>query len=601
MEHEVLIGLVAIVALGQASQWVAWRLGVPAILILLAVGFLAGPVLGWIHPDDILGEVLIPLVSLTVALILFEGGLSLRIRELNQVGGVVRNLVTVGALITFGIAAFAARTCLGFSTEQAVLLGAILVVTGPTVIAPLLRQVRPVREVASVLKWEGILIDPIGAVGAVLIYEAIVSAGETNAASIMLLGVVETLVVGGLLGIAISVALVFVLRRYWVPDYLHSSLAVALVLVAFAVSNHLQEESGLLTVTVMGVILANQRKASIQHVIEFKENLRVLLISILFIVLAARVQIDSLLDLGWGGVAFLIVIIFVARPLSVLASTWRSSLTMGQRAFLCWTAPRGIVAASVASVFALRLAEENYPGAEGMAAATFLVIAATVLQSGLTAGWVARKLGIAEPNPQGSLIIGAHPLARQIAAALKEEGFETLLIDSNRRAIATARMEGLNAHYGNALSEEIADDLDMLGMGRMLALTPNDQINALSALHFIETFGRIGVYQLPASKEAASPGEEGDLPHHLRGRLLFGEDLHFDALYTRFRAGAGIKTTKLTDEFTYEAFQDMHGDAAVPLFIISAGNALQAVTADSTPKPTAGQRIVSLMNEPEPE
>lgn len=312
MTEELLIGLALVVILGISAQWLAWRLRLPSILVLLLFGFVAGPVTHILNPDELLGEWLFPIVSVSVALILFEGGLSLKRSEIRTTGHVVRNLVTIGAVVTWFISAAGAYYILDFHFTLAVLFGAILVVTGPTVIIPLLRHVRAAGPISSVAKWEGIVNDPIGAILAVLVFEGIIVAGFQQAATTVIISLLETILIGTLLGGAGAYMLAFMLRRYWVPDYLQNGVTLMMVLGAFALSNLIQKESGLVTVTLMGVILANQPAVNIKPITEFKENLVVLLLSVLFIILAARLDTNALAHIGPQSLVFLLLLVFVA-------------------------------------------------------------------------------------------------------------------------------------------------------------------------------------------------------------------------------------------------------------------------------------------------
>lgn len=595
MTEHLLVGLASIVVLGIGAQWLAWLLRSPAILLLLIFGLTAGPVTGFLHPDALLGNLLLPLVAVSVAIILFEGGLSLSMRELPQIGRVLRTLVSVGAAVTWVVSASAAYFLLDLDLDLAALLGAILIVTGPTVIGPLLRHVRPTGPVGPILKWEGIVIDPIGAMLAVLVFEAILVGELQQATTRVVLGVVKTVLIGGVFGLLAARSLVFLLKRYWIPDFLQNPVSLMLVVGAFTVSNVLQAESGLLTVTVMGIALANQRAVSVKHIIAFKENLRVLLISTLFILLAARLQWRDLAPLGMESLAFLAVLILVARPAAVALSTVNADLNWRERMFLAWMAPRGIVAAAVSSIFALRLAEAGYVQAERLVPVTFLVIIATVTLYGLTASPVARWLQIATPHLQGVLIVGAHAWARAIASALQEEGYRVLLVDTNWANIAAARMAGLPTHYGSVLAENAPDDIALEGIGRVLALTSNDEVNALTALHFAELFGRAEVYQL--SPKSDGGGDLQTVPQHLRGRLLFGADMTYTTLSDRVAAGAVIKKTPITKEFDYKAFQARYGSSAVPLFLIDNTGNLTVCTVDQPVAPKPGQTLISLIME----
>lgn len=592
MSEHLLVGLAGILVLGIGAQWLAWRLRLPSILLLLLFGFLAGPITGFIRPDNLFGELLFPLVSISVAVILFEGGLTLRMAELPKAGSVIFRLISVGALTTWVVTAAAAHYILNLDRALAILLGAILIVTGPTVIGPLLRQIRPKGQTSPILKWEGILIDPVGAVLAVLVFEAILSGNFAQAPGVIFGGVLQTSLIGIIFGFLGAAVMIIFLRRYWIPDHLQNGVSLLLAVAMFAISNELHPESGLLTVTLMGIMLANQKWVSIKHIVEFKENLRVLLIGSLFIILAARIQLTDVAALGWQGLLFLAVLIVIARPLSVLLSTWRSDLNLKEKLFLSWMAPRGIVAASVASIFAFELVEAGNAEAQQLITATFLVIVGTVSLYGLTAGPLALRLGLSEQDPQGVLFIGAHNLARAMAAALQKQGFRTLLIDTNQNNVDLSHEAGLPACLGDAISEELVDESDLTGIGRSVALTSNSDVNSLSALHFTEIFGRAEVYQLP-TKNNAEPQDE--ISHPLRGRILFGQNKTFTFLMEQFANEAVIATTKLTDKFDYVAFQTKYGSQAIPLFLITGNKQLIIYTTDYQPIPKPGQTLISIV------
>ena len=587
------IGLATIICLGIAAQWLAWRVHVPSILLLLLTGFVVGPITGWLRPDQLMGNLLFPVVSIAVAIILFEGGLSLQLSELKTGGRVIRNLTSVGALVTWVICTLAAHWASGLSWGLATLFGAIMVVTGPTVILPLLRHVRPSPKVGSILKWEGIVIDPIGASLAVIVFEVLHSAGYQHAFTAIILGVVKTVVVGGGVGLFAAWLMVILLKRHAIPDFLDSAVTLLMVVTVLGVANVLQHEAGLLAVTAMGVALANQSQVSVKHIIEFKENLRVLLISSLFVLLAARVSWADLTGLGWGDAFFLAAMLIVARPLSVLVSTVRSDLSWRECAFLAWMAPRGIVAASVASIFALDLVEAGHAEAARLVPLTFLVIVGTVTLYGLTAMPVARWLGVAQANPQGVLFVGAQTWARSIAQALQDDGFEVMLVDTNLEHVSAARMDGLPAWYGSILSDHAEAEIELSGLGRALAVTPNREVNSLAAVHMSEVFGRHEIYQLQASTEEHARVES--TPRHLRGRILFGYDVSHDSLNDLFAKGAVVKRTKLSEEFGHDDFNEHWGEQVVPLFVKSEDGKLTVVTASTNFEPTAGQTLFSIV------
>jgi NhaP-type Na+/H+ or K+/H+ antiporter len=600
MSEHLLIGLASIIVLGIVAQWLAWRLHLPSILLLLIFGFIAGPISGVLDPDELFGDLLFPLVSVSVAVILFEGGLSLRIDELRRVGHIVRNLTTIGIIVTWVLTSLAAHYISGVAWSPAVLIGAILVVSGPTVIIPLLRQIRPTGNIGSIIKWEGIVNDPFGAILAVLVFGVIIAGGFREGTSLAILGIGKALIFGSLIGLLSAAAVVLLLRRYLIPDFLQNPVSLMIVVVAYAASNAVQPESGLLAVTVMGVALANQKYVTIRHIVEFKENLRVLLISSLFIILAARISIDRLALLSWQAWAFVGALIIFVRPIMVTLSTIRSRLKWNEKLFLAWMAPRGIVAAAVASVFAIRLVETGHTDCGCIVPLTFQVIIGTVAIYGLTAPQIARWLKVAQPNPQGILFAGAQSWVRDIAAILKKEDFTVVLVDSNYYNVSTARNMNLSAHYGSILSENLLYDLQLDGIGRLLSLTSNDEVNSLAALHFIDIFGRSGVYQLPPSPTKHKSGKQA-MAKHLQGRFLFGREATYENLAARFDSGAIVKRTDITEEFSFEFFKAMYGESAIPLFIITESRKLVVCTADSKPEPEPGQTLISIVEPVESE
>ncbi|MFG0333620.1 MAG: cation:proton antiporter [Maioricimonas sp. JB049] len=591
MTEHLLVALTGVFVLGSLAQWIAWRLRLPSILLLLVFGFLAGPVTGLINPDELLGDLLFPVVSLSVAVILFEGSLSLQLVELREIGKVLGYLLTLGAGITWLLTTLAAYFVLGLEFHTSLLLGALLVVTGPTVIGPLLRQIRPIGRVGPIARWEGIVIDPVGAMLAVLVFEAeaAIQAARFDIATLdAASGLLETTFSGIFFGLLAGVILEYVLTRHLVPDYLQSPVTLMLVFASFVASNLLKHESGLAAVTVMGVYLANRRAVPLRHILEFKENLTVVLVSSLFILLTARLDPVAMMDFGWRGVLFCLVMVLLVRPISVFFATLGSPLSWAERGFLAWLAPRGIVAAAVASVFALRLG----PGTgDGLVPATFLVIAVTVVVYGLTALPLARRLGLAMADPQGVLIASAHAGARAIAHALQEAGFRVLLVDTNHWNIQQARMEGLETASMNILSEQAVTNLDLGGIGRFLGMTSNDGVNSLAALRMADIFGRAEVYQLTPARKAEKQEESA---HHLRARFLFGADVTYEVLNKKFAAGWRVKITKLTSEFDYAAFRAQYGDQALILFTCQ-NSQLTVRTSDSKAVPAAGHRIIALV------
>lgn len=586
MDESLLVGLALIPALGIVGQWVAWRLKAPSIIFLLLIGLFVGPLSDSLFGEPILdiehllGELLFPVVSASVAIVLFEGGLSLRFSDIRGSLRVVRNLVTIGVGVTWLISAAAAYVLFDLSVGLSLLLGATIVVTGPTVIIPLINQIRPKGRVGFILRWEGIIIDPVGAVLAVLVFEEVIGGPNVSA---LIGALVVTLTIGGVLGWGAARGMVAVYRRFWVPDSLQNPVTVAVVLAAFAVSNVIQPESGLVTVTVMGIVMTNQKQYDIRHIIEFKETLQVLLLSSLFIMLAARLQPSELQQIGWNTVAFVLIIILVERPLAVYLSTLGEGLNWRERLFIAWMAPRGIVAASVASIFALELQERGFEEAAVIVPQTFAVIITTVAVYSLTAGPLARRLGLADRDPQGLLIVGTTPWIRDMATAVQDNGFRVLMAETNRARANISRRRGLEVYYGNVLSDSADEEMNLGGIGRMLAMTPNAEVNALCGERFQNRFGSNDVYEL-------QHGET--ISQHLGGRSLFPEPATYDDLAQRFQDGARVMTVEVEDP---NALQHAVPGAVLPLFVIPDASRLGIWTTFDPPRMTSGQRVIIMV------
>jgi NhaP-type Na+/H+ or K+/H+ antiporter len=589
MTHATLIQLSSILIAGTAAQWLAWRFKLPSIVLLLLVGFALGPVSNFIEPDALFGRLLFPFVSLSVAVILFEGGLTLKFSELKKIGPVVIRLITLGALTTWFGVAILGYYVLGLQWKLSLLLGAILIVTGPTVVGPLLRHVRPKEKLASVLQWEGIVTDPFGAICAFLVFETILAETFEQAPVLIAFGVLKSVLAGLVVGCLGAIITVTLLRRYLMPDHLHGSASLTIVVGTYLLSDLMYPESGLLATTVMGIFLANQTTVGIKHVAEFKEHLQVLLISTLFIVLSARVDFSDLQLLSTSSFFFVIGVIFLVRPLAILVSTVGSKeFSIKEGAFLSWVAPRGIVAAAVASVFSLKLVEAGYPAAEKLVPITFLIIVVTAVVYGSTALPVARLLGVKELRPKGLLIIGANKFGRALAGALESIDVHTVLFDTNRRNILKAKQRGFMAYFGNILSETFLDSVNLSRIGKVLALTDNDETNSLAVIRMAELFGKSQVYQLPSSLKGSLPD------HHLRGRELFSASKTFDDFEEMLNLGFVVKATPLTEEFDYDAFKTLHDEDTLLLLVRDSDGLIDVVTDSESASPSPGETVVTL-------
>ncbi|MDL0432403.1 sodium:proton antiporter [Marinobacter sp. TBZ242] len=585
--------LACIGVLSLFCQWLAWRVRMPAILFLLAGGIAAGPLLGFLDPEAVFGDLLFPLISLSVAIILFEGSLTLRYDEIRGHGKMVRNLIPVGSIVTCFIGTLAARWILDVSWEVALLFGAISIVTGPTVIAPLLRSVRPDAKLANILRWEGIIIDPVGALLAVLVFEGIISWGQGNVFGHSMYIFGKTLAVGFVLGAVAGWLNGIALRKHLLPQYLHNAGTLTFMLGVYALSNEMAHESGLLTVTVMGIWMANMKQVPIDSILEFKESLSVLLISALFIILAARVEFEAIAQLGWGLVAVLALLMLVARPVSIFLSAVGTSLTWRDKLFLSWIAPRGIVAAAVSALFAFQLQKLGYESAGALVPLVFMLIIATVTLQSLTARPLAKLLNVAEPAEYGFLILGANPVARKIALALKKLEVPVTLADTNWENVKQARMDDLQVYFGNPVSEHASTHLDLTGIGNLLVISPYKHMNSLATYHFLDWFGKDSVLTL-------AEGDQDQKARHQTAekiqltRGLFG-GVSYAKLASLASQGYSVKTTQLSEEFTFDDFLEKYDRQAIVLFVLDNREHISPVKSVDDIKPEKDWTLVSLV------
>lgn len=593
-EQQILLAFGGIGAAALGCQWLAWRLKLPAILFLLLSGILAGPILGWLDPQEMFGPLLMPLVSLAVALILFEGSLTLHLSQWREIGTVVRRMVTLGALATWVVISVATHWLLGFDWLLAILFGTLTLVTGPTVIVPMLRVVRPKATIANILRWEGIVIDPIGALLAVVVYSFIIASAADDGLIRSLQTFAGVILCGSAFGVAGGWLLGQVIRHQWLPEYLHNLASLAAVLGIFIASNLVMHESGLLAVTLMGMWLANMKGVDVRQILHFKENLSVLLISGLFILLAARLDLDALLGLGPAVLALLLVIQLIARPLNVALCTWGSQLNWRERALLAWIAPRGIVAAAVSAIFAIRLDEAGHAGALLLVPLTFAVIIGTVVLQSATARPLARLLKVAEPAPSGFLIVGANPPARALAKALQQLDCRVLLTDSSWENIRAARMEGLPTYFGHPASQHADAHLDLVGLGHLLGLSPAGELNTLACMRFRHDFGHQRLFVLASGLETKRSDKHRASDEH-RGHIFGSQPLTYVQLATLFKQGAELYTTHLTEAFGWADYQALHGERATLLFARDASGWVYVVEPDTALKPGPGWTLVALV------
>lgn len=579
---------------GFLCQWVAAYLRLPAIIFLLSSGVFLGPVMHWIRPDEQLGALLFPFISFAVSVILFEGSMTLKYSKIAGLGSVIRNLISIGALITFLLVALATHWLIQLSWGISFLFASLMVVTGPTVIAPMLRILRPNANIANVLQWEGILIDPIGAILAVLVFEFIISntlsdgliSGMITFGKIIFLGIALGVIGGIFLGVAF--------KKYWIPQYLHNFAVLAAISVIYASSNYLISESGLLSVTIMGLTLTNLKDIELDDILNFKESLSLVLLSILFIVLAARINLSAFVDLGYPAIILFLLLQFLIRPLNVYFSSFGSSLTMAERHMLAWIAPRGIVAAAISSLFAIQLTNIGYAEAAKLVPLTFFMIIGTIALQSLTAKKIALKLNVAEPEPQGFLIIGANKVAQAIAKALQENDFYVCLVDEKWSALSDAKMSGLPTVWGNPISQYVENNLNLIKIRYLLILTPYLESNILAAKHYRNFFPEQDIFTLQTILPQRKQIEEKFNFKH-SGRTLFTTNITYQHLENLLAQGAKIKTTLLTEQFSYEHYLEHEKNTnGSPLFALDPKGSVYVFTNQPQFTPDNGWKIIGI-------
>jgi len=529
-------------AVGMAAQALARHLRLPGIVLLLAAGAVLGPDgVGWVQPDD-LGPALETLIGFAVAIILFEGGLNLNLSRLRKQAKGIRRLVTWGALITGFGGAVASHLALRWDWRLSALFGSLVIVTGPTVVTPLIRRIRLRPRVATILEAEGVLIDPIGAILAIVTLEFVLHPSALHFGS-GLLNLVQGLGLGSLLGVLGGVLVAAALRsRYLLPEGLENIVALAAALLLYQISDSLVPESGMMAVTVAGLVVGGSRSHALRELREFKGQLTVLFIGMLFVLLAASVRLSEVRSLGWPGLAVVAVLIFAVRPVEVAACMAGTDLSWRERLFLAWLAPRGIVAAAVASLFAGVLTEAGIPGGAAFQAMIFLVIAVTVVVQGLSGGLVARWLGLRRPLDNGYALLGAGPLPRCLAALLRQFGDEVILIDTSEEACELARAEGLSVIYGSGASETVQLRAELESRAGAVALTANEEANFI----FIQAARQ--VHQVPRAWIALRKDRMGIRRRQiaaLGAHLMFGEPRRVErwsVLLTRQEAHLSIWT-----------------------------------------------------------
>ena len=598
MESQALV-IALVGVLGIGAQWIAWRTGWPAIVLMLAAGFLAGPVLGLFDPEETFGELLEPMIGIGVALILFEGGLSLHFKELKHSGDAVWRLATIGVLVGWALGAAAANQIGGLDWPVAVLFGGILIVTGPTVVLPLLRQSNVQTRPASILKWEAIVNDPTGALCAVIAYEYFRKVAEQPGAGVVevVLPLILAAALAGGIGYIAARAIAWAFPRGVIPEYLKVPVLFIVVIGVFVLSNKIEHEAGLVAVTVMGIALANMGVTSLRSIHPFKENVAVLLVSGIFILLSASLDwselnyLDPRGEAGLRFLLFLLALLFLVRPLTVLISLLGSSVPWKERLFVAWIAPRGIVLVAISGLFALRLADLGYADGNVLIGLSFAVVVATIVAHGFTIGIVSKWLGVQGTSRPGLLIVGSTPWTIALGKQLEALKAPVMIVDSSWQRLASARREGLPFYHGEILNEATEHNIDLTPFQVLVAATDNEAYNALVCNEFAYEIGRDSVYQLG---DAVEEDDKHALPESLRGRALFESGFGVSEVNERQAGGWVFRKTKLTEEFDFDDAQEVLPDNAHMLLLLRENGNLRFFTHAARPEPRAGDIILSF-------
>ncbi|AXI50823.1 MULTISPECIES: sodium:proton antiporter [unclassified Sulfitobacter] len=554
-------------AIGVGSQWIAWRLRMPAIVLMLVAGILIGPVLGIFDPARDIGPLMGPMISIAVAIILFEGGLSLNFHTLQDAVGGVRRLVYIGAPLGWLMSALSLHYVAGLSWSSSAVFGGIMIVTGPTVIAPLLRTARLSRRPATLLQWEAILNDPIGALAAVLAFEVVIALNTATTASEAMLELFIGAAVATAAGVAAGIGLSRAFKRGWVPEYMKVPVLFALLLGVFAASDAVLHESGLLAVTIMGIVIANSKLPSYEEMRRFKEHATVLLVSGVFILLAAGLDVEALGNLDWRAAAFVAVVVLVARPVTVFISLVGSGIPFREKLLVALTGPRGVVLVAVAGLFGERLLSLGFEDAALIAPLAFALVAVTVVVNGFTLAPLARLLGLTGADTPGVVIIGGSDWTTQLAEVLKKAKIPVLMTDPNFIRLRKARAAGIDTFSGDILSEAAEQRVELVSYATLIAATDNDAYNTLVTTDLAPEFGRENVFQVMREKSESSRHQ---LPRTLGGRPLGLEATHAE-LRDLIAQGWRFRSTRLSEEFTLEDWRAESPEARLLAQITTSG------------------------------
>ncbi|RJS60785.1 sodium:proton antiporter [Bacillus sp. PK3_68] len=586
--HLMMIGL-----LGIISQWISWRFRLPAIVIMSVAGLIAGPVLGLINPEEDFEQLFKPVVSIAVAIILYEGSLNLNLQEIKGLKQPIIRIITLGALLAWIFGSLAARYVAGLSWAAALVIGGLFVVTGPTVILPLLRQAKLKQRTAAILKWEGIIVDPLGALLAVFAFEIIkvFMHSEFHLTALFIFFAASLFAV--LLGWALGKGIGLMVEKGAIPEFLKAPFVFVLVIACFTISDELMHETGLLAVTAMGMTMANMPISSIKDMRHFKENVSILLISSIFIMLTASLSLDVLVQIfDWHILLFVALMLFVVRPLSIWISTIGTGLTAKERGLVGWIAPRGIVALTVSGYFADSLLRAGYEDARIVTSLTLALVFATVCAHGFSISWLAKRWKLAVDSQPGVLVVGSNDFTVGLAVALNEANVPVLIVDESWRRLQKARAAGLSFYHGEILSEQAEYEMDRTPYEYMIAATDDDAYNALVCNTFVPEMGRNNLFQLSADTDRQLAS--GDYSHAIGGSILFSEEATWGELNKKLKQHYIFRKTELTARYSYEQYVKERARETILLLILKPDGKVLFYVKDNSPKGEEGDIIVSL-------
>lgn len=592
MELSLLFEIMLVGTLGIGSQWLAWKFNLPAIVIMSVAGLLAGPIFGIMNPEQSFGELYNPIISVAVAIILFEGSLSLNFKELRGLGKPVFRISTIGAFIAWILGSLTAHYMAGLSWAVAFVIGGLFIVTGPTVIMPLLRQSKLKARPARILKWEGIIVDPIGVLLAVFAFEIIAffTIAERNGMTLIIFFITAGFAV--FLGWLCARVVGWMFETGYIPEFLKSPAVFIVVIFAFTLPDEIVHGTGLLAVTAMGLTLGNIGISSLNDFRHFKENISLLLISTIFILLTASLQLETILHIFTPNIiGYVLLMMFIVRPLSIFLSTIKSGLTIQEKTLVGWIAPRGIVALTVSGYFAAILADAGYADASLLTALTFGLVFFTVVAHGFSIGPLAKKLNLSLEGNPGVLISGSNRFSVKFAKSLLSTNTPVLIVDASWEKLKHARKEGVPFYHGHILSEQTGYNLDTIPYDYLVAASESYSYNSLVCTTFMPEYGRANVYKVDPN-ETGSSGD--NIVSSVGGRSLFREEVSLNQLEDMLDKGYIFRHTPITNKFPYKEYLAQQPTHILLLYVIKRSKQIHFYTGDANLTPQPGDIIASL-------